>query len=98
MPSYNAIVNAKLNLDKAGRIVIPKQLRDELQLQPGDELELESQGDQITLRPVRGSSPLVKEHGVWVFRIGQALTAATTDETLQKIRETRDQVNLDKHS
>jgi AbrB family looped-hinge helix DNA binding protein len=90
-------MNTKLNLDKAGRIVIPKQLRDELQLQPGDALELESQGDQITLRPVRSSSPLVKEHGVWVFRAGQTLTAAATEEVLQKVRETRDQANQGRH-
>ncbi len=32
-------------------------------------LEMERTGEQITLRPVRGTGPLTKEHGVWcLFR------------------------------
>ena len=46
---------------------------------------MESAGEQITLRPVRGTGPLTKEHGVWVFRTGQPLPASATDEVLQKI-------------
>ena len=46
-----------LTLDKAGRVVLPKPLRDELELAAGDTLELESRGEQITLRPVRGAVP-----------------------------------------
>ncbi len=36
-------------------MVIPKPLREELHLEPGDSLEMESAGEQITLRPVRGT-------------------------------------------
>lgn len=87
-------MNARLILDKAGRIVIPKPARDELQLEPGDALEMESVGEEIRLRPVRGTGPLSKEHGVWVFRVGQPLPASATDEILHKIREERDLTNL----
>jgi AbrB family looped-hinge helix DNA binding protein len=87
-------MNARLTLDSAGRVVIPKGLRDELHLQPGDELDLETVGEQITLRPVRETPPLTKERGVWVFRIGKALPASATDETLRTLREERDQQNL----
>ena len=79
-----------------GRVVIPKLLREELHLQPGDTLELESAGEQITLRPVTGTGPLGKEHGVWVFHTGQPLPASATDEMLQRIREERDLANLGK--
>jgi len=82
-----------LTLDKAGRVVLPKPLRDELELAAGDTLELESRGEQIVLRPLRGSAPLQKERGVWVYRTGRPLTAATTDQTLRQIREERDQEN-----
>lgn len=87
-------MNTRLVIDKAGRVVIPKTLREELNLEPGDTLEMESVGEQITLRPVRGTGPLTKEFGVWVFRSGAPLTASATDEMLQSIREERDQANL----
>jgi len=44
-------MTTKLTLDQAGRVLIPKTLRKELHLGPGDTLQLESQGEQITLRP-----------------------------------------------
>ena len=77
-------------------MVIPKSLREELHLEAGDSLEMESTGEQITLRPVRGSGPLTKEHGVWVFHAGQPLPASATDEMLQRIRAERDLANLGK--
>jgi AbrB family looped-hinge helix DNA binding protein len=84
----------RLTLDRAGRIVIPKALREELRLDPGDALEMETAGEQITLRPVRGTGPLTREQGVWVFRSGRPLPAAATDEMLRLIREERDIANL----
>ena len=79
-----------LTLDKAGRVVIPKPLRDELQLGAGDSLTLESQGDQITLRPVRGSAALRKEDGIWVFRTGKRIPQELTDKVLDDLRSERD--------
>ncbi|HTR35025.1 MAG TPA: AbrB/MazE/SpoVT family DNA-binding domain-containing protein [Bryobacteraceae bacterium] len=89
-------MSTRLVIDKAGRVVIPKPLREELHLEPGDALEMEHTGEQITLRPVRGTGPLTKEHGVWVFRSGEPLPASATDELLQQIREERDMANLGK--
>jgi AbrB family looped-hinge helix DNA binding protein len=88
-------MRTKLTLDKAGRVILPQPLRDELQLAAGDTLELESRGEQITLRPVRGGAPLQKERGIWVYRTGRALTAATTDQTLRQIRQERDRKNTE---
>jgi len=89
-------MNNHLIIDKAGRIVIPKPLREQLHLEPGDALEVETAGEQITLRPVRGMAPLRKEHGVWVFHTGQSLSASATEEALEAIREERDNTNLGK--
>lgn len=89
-------MNTRLIIDKAGRVVIPKPLREELHLEPGDALEIDSAGEQIILRPVRGTGPLSKEHGVWVFHTGQPLPASATDEMLQQIRAERDRSNLGK--
>jgi AbrB family looped-hinge helix DNA binding protein len=87
-------MNTRLTLDKAGRVVIPKPVREELHLEPGDTMEMESAGEQITLRPVRGTGPLMKKRGVWVFQTGQPLPASATDEKLREIREDRDITNL----
>jgi AbrB family looped-hinge helix DNA binding protein len=87
-------MNTHIVIDKAGRVVIPKPLREELCLEPGDSLEMESNGEQITLRPVRGTGPLTKEQGVWVFHAGQPLPASATDAMLQQIRGERDLANL----
>jgi AbrB family looped-hinge helix DNA binding protein len=87
-------MSTRLIIDKAGRVVIPKPLREQLQLEPGDALDMDNIGEEITLRPVRGTGPLTKEHGVWVFRSGQPLAASATDEMLELIREERDLANL----
>ena len=79
----------KVTLDRAGRVVLPKTLRDELQLSPGDTLDVTVKGDEVTLRPGRGATPLQKERGVWVFRTGKPLTAGEAEETLRKIRAQR---------
>jgi len=76
-------MNAHLVLDKAGRVVIPKPVREELHLEPGDALQMDTTGEHITLRPVRGTGPLAKEHGVWVFRTGRPLSASATEDLLQ---------------
>jgi AbrB family looped-hinge helix DNA binding protein len=92
-PTYNGIMTTTVTLDRAGRIVLPKLLREELRLEPGDTLELESEGGRLTLSPVRSDSPLRKERGVWVFRTGTKLPSAATDKTLCDIREQRDLAN-----
>lgn len=82
-------MSTTVTLDKAGRVVIPKTLRDELHLDPGDTLEIATEGERVTLRPLRESTPLRKEHGVWVFRSGRKLAAAETDKVLRETRERR---------
>lgn len=89
-------MTAQLTLDKAGRVVLPKPMRDELQLGPGDSLEIESSEGQIVLRPVRGSMPLRKKHGIWVFRTGAPLSASSVTATIREVRETRDRQNVGK--
>ena len=56
-------MNATLTIDKAGRVVLPKPVRDALQISPGDSLELESSEDHIVLRPARGRARMYKKQG-----------------------------------
>lgn len=87
-------MTTRLVIDEAGRVVLPKPLREQLRLEPGDTLEMESTGERITLRPVRGTAPLTKEHGVWVFHSGEPLPASATDDMLALLRKERDLANL----
>ena len=83
----------KLTLDKTGRIVLPKPLRQELQLAAGDTLEAETSGERITLLPVRGNAPLRKKHAIWVYCAGEPLSHALVQQTLHHVRR-RDDENL----
>ncbi len=69
---------SKTTLDRAGRVLIPKVLREELHLGPGDRLQVESHGEQITLRPVREKALLRKVKGVWVYQ-GEPANASIPD-------------------
>ncbi len=80
-------MTAKLTLDKAGRVVLPKPLRDRLQLSPGDTLQLEAEGERITLRPIRQKVMLKKELGVWVYQ-GESTDASIVD-LIDRDRENR---------
>ena len=82
---------ARIRIDKAGRIVLPKPIRVELQIAPGDALEVETSGEQITLRPVRGSGPLRKKHGIWVYGAGEPLSAAVVEKTVREVRREREE-------
>ena len=90
-------MNTTVTLDKSGRVLIPKALRDELKLEVGDSLALQSEGDRVTLMPVRARSSLRREHGVWVFRGTRKISAARTDKVLQDFRNDRDRKNSGKH-
>ena len=85
-----AFMTTTLTLDKAGRVVLPKPVRDEMQLRAGDSLELENSEDRIVLRPKRGVSGLHKKQGIWVFSTGEPISAEATDETLRQMRRERE--------
>ena len=82
-----------LTIDRAGRLVLPKPVREELQLAAGDSLELESSEDQIILRPVRGTASLRKKQGVWVMRTSKPLSAEVVNQTIRKIRNERGRID-----
>ena len=63
-------MNTRITIDNAGRMILPKPVRDARGLEAGDTLELSIHGDNISLHPVRNTSPLQKKKGVWVYRTG----------------------------
>jgi AbrB family looped-hinge helix DNA binding protein len=54
----------KTSIDRLGRVVVPKAIRDELQLRGGETLDVEQRDGVIELRPARTQVRLVEtEHG-----------------------------------
>lgn len=52
-PMANAILNGMtVSIDGAGRVVIPKSLRDQFNLHAGSQLEITSGVDGLELKPV----------------------------------------------
>jgi AbrB family looped-hinge helix DNA binding protein len=90
MAWQNAIMNTTLTVDKAGRVVLPKPVRDQLQLAAGDLLELESSNDSIVLRPVRETVGLRKKQGIWVLDTDEPPSAEMVHRTVRDIRRERE--------
>ena len=57
--------------DKAGRIVLPKRVRERFQLRAGTSLELEERPEGLVLRPIGQCPSMVQKNGVWVH-LGKA--------------------------
>jgi AbrB family looped-hinge helix DNA binding protein len=55
-----------LKIDKAGRVILPKALRDRLGLHAGSNLEIQETPDGVVLRPAGRRPSLVKRGSFWV--------------------------------
>jgi AbrB family looped-hinge helix DNA binding protein len=55
-----------VKIDKAGRIVLPKPVRDRLRLRQGSDLEIEERPDGLLLKPVDQRPSMVQKNGIWV--------------------------------
>ena len=71
-------------IDKAGRVVLPKQVRDELAIHPGDRLKISVHGNELTLRPTRETPGFIKQGRALVFSCGEA--DLLDHETVETIR------------
>lgn len=76
----------KLTIDAAGRVVIPKQVRDRLGLTAGSELELDELGDHLELRPAG--------RDVWIDRTdGRPVARTAADSPRLTADDVRDLVD-----
>ena len=69
---------SRITIDKKGRIVLPKSLREKMRVEAGDDLLIEAEGDLITLRLIRQKALLKKELSIWVYQ-GESLSMSSVE-------------------
>jgi AbrB family looped-hinge helix DNA binding protein len=75
-----------VEIDKAGRIVVPKKLRDALHLTPGTRLRVERSGDSLRLMPSSDEAQLVIENGVpLIFPADRSNAPLLTNEMVTEL-------------
>ena len=79
----------KTALDKFGRIVIPKEIRDDFNLKPGSRIRIEESEQAIILKTVAGEPKLHWKDGVLVFA---GAPMGDLDKALEKNRKDKPQV------
>ncbi len=78
-------------IDQAGRIVLPREVRRELAIKPGEKLKVSVHGASVTLTPDREPRGLVRKGRALVFSTGadEVLTEETVGRTIDGTRELR---------
>lgn len=77
-----------LKIDKAGRIVLPKQLRRQWGLRAGMDLEVMESAEGLLLKPVTDKPAMIQINGFWVHQ-GEAPADFDWDRFLEQQREER---------
>lgn len=76
-------------LDKFGRIVIPKKIREDFNLKPGSPIRIEEGKKEILLTPIEEEPTLIEKDGVLVFT---GIPTEDIGSQLDKIRKQRSQL------
>jgi AbrB family looped-hinge helix DNA binding protein len=76
------------SIRRAGRIVVPKSLRERLGFKPDTELEAIEQAGGVLLKRVEQRPSMVKVDGLWVHQ-GSAEPGANWERVLEDVREER---------
>ena len=77
-----------ITIDRAGRIVVPKSLRERFNLVAGTELEIEVSGECLQVRKVGAEPALVRKKGILVHH-GGAPTNLDVAAFIRAERESR---------
>jgi AbrB family looped-hinge helix DNA binding protein len=76
----------KTTIDSAGRIVIPKVIREQAGLYAGMPIEIRLDDDRVVLTPERPAQQLVRQ-GRYVAILRQDAEPALTDELVEAVRD-----------
>jgi len=90
----NGMNDVLVPIDKAGRVVLPKRIRDELDINAGDRLKVSIHGNEITLCLTREASGFIKRGRALVFSSGEA--GLLDNNTVETIRVDERENRLDR--
>ncbi len=82
-----------VQIDQAGRVVLPKKLRDRFRLRGGDSLAVAVRGDAIELRPTQATGRLSRVNGVLVFSASGSPLDSNTDLVSESREERIDELS-----
>jgi AbrB family looped-hinge helix DNA binding protein len=82
------IATMNLTIDRSGRIVVPKPIRDRFGLTPDTELQIIEQPDGLLLKRVEERPSMIKVDGLWVHQ-GVPEPGANWDRVVDDAREER---------
>ena len=77
-------------IDSAGRLVLPKAVRDEAGILPGMTLRITVQEGKVEIEPLPREVKIVQRGPLWVavpVEEGPPLSAATVEQVLREVRE-----------
>ena len=77
-----------ITIDKAGRLVLPKPIRDRFNLVEGTQLEVEMEADGVRLRVPNGGSSLRRKQGIMVHH-GSSVVHLDVAEFIRGQRDSR---------
>jgi AbrB family looped-hinge helix DNA binding protein len=81
----------RITIDAAGRLVIPKEIRERHGLKPGYDLEMEDTGTEILLRRAQmGEATYQLDHGFPVFHFPGSGPQDVTDISAEIAADRRD--------
>ena len=74
-------------MDKAGRMVVPKTIRDEAGIEPGMPLRISVRDGRIEIEPEYAKVRIVKRHGMSVAQLVDPTSAPPlTNADVQRVR------------
>ena len=75
-----------VSLDRTGRIVLPKSVREQFNLHPGSQIEIKTKQDYLELKPVDATPALVSRERLLVH---QGASQAPLAGAIEQSREER---------
>ena len=86
--AFGILHGMTVKIDPAGRVILPKRVRERLGLRAGAEIELTEAGGELRLRPFQQRPSLVRE-GPWLVHTGRPAPGFDSAGAVDQDREER---------